>query len=299
MHIVTDSGADLFLSPEEIDALGIHVVPLTVTLSGNSYREGLDIATPEFYRLLAETGDLPTTSQPSAGEFADVYRRLAESDPEILSIHISSGLSGTVGSAQAAAAMVPEARVTVVDSKTLSVGSGWQVAAAARAARAGQAMEDIVDLVQRVAAATSTLFTLEELKYLIHGGRISHMKGLIASMLRLKPFIGVDKTTGMYVQMGQARAFPRALRGIVDLIARDHAPGSALVAQVAHAQNPEGAAALRALVSERFDCTWVPEAAISFVLGAHTGPTLVGVCFAAADALGGARSLLLDTGAAG
>ena len=289
MHIVTDSGADLFLAPDEIAALGIQVVPLTVTLSGRSYREGLDIGPEEFYRLLAETQDLPTTSQPSAGEFADVYRRLAATDPDILSVHISSGLSGTVGSARAAAAMVPEAHVTVVDSKTLSVATGWQVAAAARAARAGQALEEILALLQRIADATSTLFTLEDLKYLIHGGRISHMKGLIASMLRLKPFIGVDKVTGMYVQMGQARAFPRALRGIVDLIARQHAPGRALVAQVAHAQHPEAAAQLRALVSERFDCTWLPEAAISFVLGAHTGPTLVGVCFAAAGALGGAH----------
>ena len=288
MRIVTDSGADLGMTPEELGELGIHVVPLTVTLAGKSYREGLDISPAEFYGLLVETQALPTTSQPSVGEFAEVYRTIAALDPDILSVHISSGLSGTLNSARAAAALVPEAHVTHVDSKTLSAGTGWQVRAAAMAAKAGHTREQIVALVERVAAATSTLYTLEELKYLIHGGRISHMKGLIASVLRLKPFIGVDKVTGMYVQLGQARAFQRALRGVVDLMTRDHRPGSSLRVQVLHARNPEGAAQLRALIDERFACTWLPVGPISFVLGAHTGPSLVGVCFAAAEALGGA-----------
>ncbi len=288
MQIVTDSGADLALTPEELGALAIHVVPLTVTLEGKSYREGMDISSSEFYRLLAGTGGLPITSQPSAGEFAELYRRLAAEDPEILSVHISSGLSGTLNAARAGAAMVPEAHVTLVDTKTLSAATGWQVQAAALAARAGLTVTQVLALLERVAAATSTLYTLEELKYLIHGGRISHMKGLIASVLRLKPYIGVDKISGAYVQLGQARAFPRALRGIVDLMSREHEPGSNLRVQVLHAGNPEGAAQLRALIDDQFRCSWLATGPISFVLGAHTGPSLVGVCFASVAALGGA-----------
>jgi len=284
MKIVTDSGADLHLSAEEREALDIHVVPLVVTLEGQTYREGVDIQPEDFYRLLESTEALPTTSQPAAGDFAETYRRLAQEDPEILSIHISSGLSGTYQSALAGAEMAPEARVTVVDAKTLSAAAGWQVEAAARAAKAGWPLERILELIQRLNQATESIYTLSELKYLIHGGRISHMKGLIASVLRLKPLIGVEKEGGTYVQRGQVRTFQGALRGLVDLMAKYHPPGSALRVQVLHAMNPAGAEQLKALIEERFECDWLPMAPMSLVLGAHTGPSMVGVAFAPSEA---------------
>jgi DegV family protein with EDD domain len=288
MQIVTDSGADLFLpSPQGRPAtrgqaadLDIHVVPLVVTLDGKSYREDVDLQPEQFYRLLAATDSLPTTSQPSAGDFAETYRRLAASDPDILSIHITSGLSGTFNAAQAGAKLVPEANITLVDTKTLSAAAGWQVEAAARAAKAGWSKEQILALMERIGAASDSIYTLKELKYLIHGGRISHMKGLIASVLNLKPLIGVEKVNGTYVQLGQVRSFKAAVRGLVDHIAQQHAPGSALRVQVLHSQNPEGAAMLRELVDQRFDCTWFPVGPMSLVLGAHTGPSMVGVAYA-------------------
>ena len=284
MNIVTDSGTDLLLPPEELAELHIHTVPLVVTLDGQSYREDVDIQPDEFYRLLAVTDSLPTTSQPSIGDFAGIYRRLAASDPDILSIHMSSGLSGTFNTAQAAAKLVPEANITFVDTKTLSAGAGWQVEAAARALKAGWPMTEILALLERISAATDSIYTLEELKYLIHGGRISHMKGLIASVLNLKPLIGVEKVNGTYVQLGQARSFKGAVKGLVDRIAERHAPGSALRVQVLHSENPQGAALLRQLVDQRFDCTWLPLGPLSLVLGAHTGPSMVGVAYAAAVA---------------
>ncbi len=280
MQIVTDSGTDVALPPEQLAELNIHVMPLVVTLDGKSYHEGVDIQPDEFYRLLAATDSLPVTSQPSAGDFAEIYRRLAASDPDILSIHMTSGLSGTFNSAQAGAKLVPEVNITLVDTKTLSAAAGWQVKAAARAVKAGWSMERIVALMGRVGAASDSLYTLKELKYLIHGGRISHMKGLIASMLNIKPLIGVEKEGGTYVQLGQIRSFKGALKGLVDLIAKQHAPGSALRVQVLYSHNPEGAAALRELVDERFDCTWLPVGPMSLVLGAHTGPSMVGVAYA-------------------
>ena len=280
MQIVTDSGTDLWLPPEQAAELDIHIVPLIVTLEGKSYREGVDIQPAEFYRLLAATDSLPITSQPSAGEFAEVYRRLAVTDPDILSIHITSGLSGTVNAAQAGAAMVPEANITIVDTKTLSAAAGWQVEAAAKALKAGWSKEQALALMERIGAASESMYTLKELKYLIHGGRISHMKGLIASVLNLKPLIGVEKVNGTYVQLGQARTFKRAVKGLADLIGQQHAPGSALRVQVLHSYNPEGAAMLREQVDQRFDCTWLPVSPMSLVLGAHTGPTMVGVGYA-------------------
>jgi DegV family protein with EDD domain len=280
MKIVTDSGTDLLLSPGQLAELDIHIVPLVVTLDGRSYREGVDIQPEEFYSLLVAGDSLPTTSQPSVGDFAEMYRRLAAVDPDILSIHMTSGLSGTFNSAQAAAELVPEAHVTLVDTKTLSAAAGWQVAAAARAAKAGWPKEQILALLERISAASESAYTLKELKYLIHGGRISHMKGLIASLLDLKPLIGVEKVNGTYVQLGQARSFQAALKGLVDRMAHWHLPGSAVRAQVLHAHNPQGAAALREWVDQRFQCTWLPTGPMSLVLGAHTGPSMVGIAFA-------------------
>ncbi len=280
MQIVTDSGTDLWLPPEKLTEYNIHIVPLIVTLDGVSYREGVDIKPEEFYRLLADTDSLPITSQPSAGEFSETFRRLAATDPDILSIHITSGLSGTFNSAKAGADLVPEANVTLVDTKTLSAAAGWQVEVAGRAFKAGLPLDQVLTLMKKVGAASESMYTLNELKYLIHGGRISHMKGLIASLLNLKPLIGVEKVNGTYVQLGQVRTFSRAVDGLVDLITKQHPPGSALRVQVLHSYNPEGAAMLREQIDRRFDCTWLPVGPMSLVLGAHTGPSMVGVAFA-------------------
>jgi len=279
MKIVTDSGTDLSLSTEEQSSLNIHVVPLTVTLDEKSYKEGVDIQPEDFYSLLEDSGNLPSTSQPSAGEFAEIYKKIAVEDADILSIHISSGLSGTFNAAKAGAELVPEANITVVDTKTLSAAAGWQVEAAARAFKAGWLKDKVFALMERIGAASESLYTLKELKYLIHGGRISHMKGLIATALNIKPLIGVEKVDGTYVQHGQVRTFKNAVKGLVDLIAKQHKPGSALRTQVLHSLNPEGAAMLRELVDLKFDCSWLPIGPMSLVLGAHTGPSMVGVAY--------------------
>ncbi|MBN1318395.1 MAG: DegV family protein [Anaerolineales bacterium] len=280
MQIVTDSGADLFISEAEKTELNIHVVPLVVSLDGKTYREGVDIQADDFYRLLDSTESFPTTSQPSAGDFSEVYQRLAAFDPDILSIHMSSGLSGTYNAARAGAEMVPEASVTHVDTKTLSAAAGWQVVNAARAIQAGWTKERVLDLVAKISSASDSLYTLRELKYLIHGGRISHMKGLIASILKIKPLIGVETVNGTYVQMGQARTFQRAVQGLVDLVAKKHEPGSSLLVQVLHSNDPKAANMLHDLIDKVFDCTWLPMGPMSLVLGAHTGPGMVGVAFA-------------------
>ena len=280
MQVVTDSGTDLYLSPAEQKELNIHIVPLSVSLDGKTYREGIDIKPKDFYDLLAESNSLPTTSQPSAGEFAEIYRKLAQKDPDIFSIHMTSGLSGTYNAARAGAEMVPEAKVTFFDTKTLSAAAGWQVAAAAKALKAGWLKENVLELMKRVGNASESIYTLNELKYLIHGGRISHMKGVIASLLNIKPLISVEKVNGTYINLGQTRTFKKAISGLVDLIGKFHKSGSSLRTQVLHSLNPEGATLLREQVEKRFECTWLPMGPMSLVLGAHTGPSMIGVAFA-------------------
>jgi len=279
MQIVTDSGTDLNLSAEEAAEYKIHIVPLNVTLDGKTYKEGVDIEPEDFYKLLEASDNLPTTSQPPAGQFADLYRRLAADDPEILSIHMTSGLSGTYNSALAGAEMVPEANVTLVDTKTLSAAAGWQVEAAARTNKAGWAKDRILDLIKRIGDSCESVYTLDELKYLIHGGRISHMKGIIASLINIKPLIGVEKENGTYSQLGQVRTFKGALKGMVNQIEKKFQPGSRIHVQVLHSFNPEGASFLREQIDKLYDCTWMPIGPMSLVLGAHTGPSMVGVGF--------------------
>jgi DegV family protein with EDD domain len=281
MQIVTDSGCDLGLTENQAAERGISIVPLNVTLDGITYTEGPGLNSAAFYSMLEKSAGLPTTSQPSAGTFAELYRTLARKDRSILSIHISSGLSGTLQSAIAGAQDVPEAKITFVDTKTLSVGAGWLVSTAARAIQAGWPENQILSLLDRIRAATETMFTLKDLKFLIHGGRISHMKGLIASVLNIKPIIGVEKQNGSYAQMGQAHAFSGAIQSLAGLMeSKYHANSGPFRAQVVHAENPSGAAELKEAINQRLRCSWLPTGVLSLVLGAHTGPTMIGAVLA-------------------
>jgi DegV family protein with EDD domain len=275
MQLVTDSAADL--SSQQVDELGCHVVPLTISLDGKLYQSGVDLQPAEFYALLGKTESFPFTSQPSAGDFADLYRRLAKDDPEILSIHISSGLSGTLNAARLAADLVPEARVTYFDSLTLSCPLGWMVEAAGRLIRAGWSVEAILERLRLIQTRTQGYFTLNSLKYLVHGGRISHLKGLMASLLKIRPIIGPEKEHGTYFSFAQEITLSRALQRIPEIVAKQFAPGSPLRVQLLHGQNPEGVEILSQLMMEKFDCSFDPVAVVAPVLGAHTGPSIIGL----------------------
>jgi DegV family protein with EDD domain len=140
-------------------------------------------------------------------------------------------------------------------------------------------MERVLGLLKRIGDACESIYTLDELKYLIHGGRISHMKGLVASLINIKPLIGVEKENGTYVQLGQVRTFKRALEGLVDQIKKKHPLGSELHVQVLYSDNTDGAQYLREQIDKLFKCNWLPLGPMSLVLGAHTGPSMVGVGF--------------------
>jgi len=275
MKIVTDRGMDL--APEQLQGLDITYAPLRITIDGKSYTSGVDLESDEFYEIISNTDSFPTTSQPSSGEFAEIYRELAKSGEEILSIHISSGLSGTMNSARLGAQMVPEAKVTFIDSLTLSCPLGWQVEAAARALRAGWDLKKITAKLSEISAKANGIYTLAELKYLIHGGRISHLKGLVASVLNVKPIITVEKERGTYVTVGQDFTLNKAINKIADIASKWYAGETKLRVQPLHGKNPEGAALLVEKMKERFDLVLEPLTAIAPVLGAHTGPTMLGM----------------------
>lgn len=285
MKIVTDRGMDL--SKEQARDLDLHFVPLRLTLDGKTYTSGVDIQVDEFYELLSKTDDFPTTSQPSAGDFAEIYRQLAKSGEEILSLHISSGLSGTLNSARLGAEMVPEAKVTFFDSMTLSCPMGWQVEAASKGVKAGWSMDRIIAKLKEIRASEEGIFTLTTLKYLIHGGRISHLKGLLGSLLNIKPVIGIEKEKGMYTTYSQDLTLSKAISRIVDKVSSWFPTGTKLRVQPLHGRNPDAAALLVEKVKERFEIILEPLTAIAPVLGAHTGPSLVGLAVAPAAVFAG------------
>ncbi len=277
MKIVTDSGCDL--TKEQCLELGVTMLPLKVQLGEKTYLSGVDLTSEEFYDLLDQTEQMPLTSTPSVGEFADTYRKLAETDPEILSIHISSGLSGTYNAAEVAAQQV-DASITVLDTLTLSAGTGWQVEAAARAVKAGWGKAKILEMLKQIQAASDTYFTLPDLKYLIAGGRISHLKGLLASLLGIKPIIQVNKTDGKYYDIGKKRSFLKAIQEIPELILKKYGEGAAFRTQIVHASNPEGGEMLRDAMNKVFRCEWVADGLLGPALGAHTGRGMIGLIHA-------------------
>jgi DegV family protein with EDD domain len=278
MKIVTDRGSDL--TPGQMEGIEVHFAPMRLTLDGKTYNSGVDITPEAFYALLDRTEGFPTTSQATAGEFAALYKQLAVEDPDIFSLHISGGLSGTLDSAHAGAEMVPEARVKFWDTKYLSCGEGWQVEVAARMLQAGLDLEQVMARLTELRAATVSMFTLDTLKYLIHGGRISHLKGMVASLLQLRPIITVDQETGKYVPLGQERSMKRAVTRMAELIAKVHPVGSALRMQIMHGNNPTMVEQLRETLAGMFQCHWLPIVSVAPVLGAHTGGSVIGVAAA-------------------
>ena len=215
MKIVTDCAADM--PSAEYEALGITQAPLWIQFPEGEVNSA-DLTVDDFYdRLEAMRPVIPTTAQPSSGVFADIYRNLAALDPQILSIHISSGLSGTVNAARLGSEQVADqAEVTVWDTLTLSGGERFQVLAAAMAAQAGWVVEAIKQRLTEIRLRTEVLYTLDTLEYLARGGRIGRVQALAGALLKIKPIIGVDHKDGKYNNIARSRTIAHALQTIAD-----------------------------------------------------------------------------------
>ncbi len=278
MRIVSDCSVDLDASI--IKELEIELVPLTTMLEGVSYRSDENIDLDWFYTRIIESGQVPKTSQPSPALFASAYERIAQEDPEILSLHVSSGLSGTINSARIGAENVPDANITVYDTRTLSLGVGWQVEAAAQAVRAGWSYAEIMRLVSRVGEATRVLCLLGDLKYLSMGGRLGNLPGLIASVLHIRPTIGVDLSTGKFALKRISRTIAHAIEAVPDIIREDYAPDICLRVQTLHTMYPQGARQLLEKVKAEFNCNCLSIGRMGLVLGSHAGPVAFGIAYA-------------------
>jgi fatty acid kinase fatty acid binding subunit len=274
MRIVTDCAADL--TREESEDLGIKVAPLFIQFPDGEVSSN-DITPDVFYqRLVSIAPRIPTTSQPSSGIFADIYKKLVGTGEDVLSIHISSGLSGTIESARSGAAQLPGKLITIVDSLTLSGGERFQVLAAALGARAGRSTESIIERLAKIREATEVIYTLETLEYLQRGGRIGRVQALAGSILGIKPLIRVEKSDGKYSNMGRARTIPKALETIANHIESLYGNDTSLWVSVLHGQLAEQANKLAELMREKIKVGKLEVLRISPVLGVHTGPGVVG-----------------------
>jgi len=273
MKIVTDCAADL--PSEELEALDITQAPLYIQFPEGEVNSA-DLTPDQFYdRLEAMRPAIPTTALPSEGIFASIYRKLAETSKQILSLHISSGLSGTFNSARMGGEQVKEAEVTVVDTMTLSGGERFQVLAAAWAAKAGWSIKAIIERLSQIRENTEVIYTLETLEYLARGGRIGRVQALLGSALKLKPVIRVDRADGKYSTVAKSRTIAQSLTTITDHLAEMY--GSLpLWATVLHGRFAEGADALAKSLGERLNIKKLEILRISPVLGVHTGPGIVG-----------------------
>jgi DegV family protein with EDD domain len=273
MKIVTDSAADL--PAEELKALDIVVAPLYIQFPDGEISSA-DLTPDQFYdRLEAMQPDIPTTALPSSGIFANIYRMLAATSKQILSIHLSSGLSGTVHSARIGGEQVKEAEVTTVDAMTLSGGERFQVLAAAWASRAGWNIKAILERLQKIRENTEVVYTLETLDYLARGGRIGRVQALMGSVLKIKPVIRVDHKDGKYSTVAKGRTVSQNLSTMVDHIG-DMYGSIPLWATVLHGRLAESAASLAASMQARLNIKKLEILRISPVLGVHTGPGIVG-----------------------
>ena len=273
MKIVTDCAADM--SATELKELDIEQAPLYIQFPEGEVRS-TDISADAFYdRLEAMRPNVPTTAMPSSGLFAEIYRKIARLDKDIFSLHISSGLSGTINAARAGGIEAkPEENVDFWDTLTLSGGERFQVISAALAAKAGWTMHAIQERLAKIREKTEVIYTLDTLDYLMRGGRIGRVKAMAGALFHLKPVIRVD-TDGKYSTVTTARTIGKGMTAISEHLYKKYA-NAPLWVTVLHGRFADKAEALSNELKEKLNIAKLEVMRISPVLGVHTGPGIVG-----------------------
>ena len=275
--IVTDSTCDL--RPEELSALDVVAVPLTVHFAEESFRDWVDLTPEEFYPRLKAFSGQPTTSQPSPADFTAAYRTLAELGvEEIVSIHLSAALSGTYESAMLAATTSP-VPVRVVDGKRASHGTAMIVKAAAEARLKGLDAPGIEARAIEVASSVRLYFLLDTLDNLVKGGRAGKATGLAASLLNIKPVLRVNDD-GIIEPFKKVKGRSKAIAALAQHVAEDAAANGRMRITVLHACCAEDAALLETAIRDSgADVEWDGHGVIGAVVGVYTGPGAVGCAY--------------------
>jgi DegV family protein with EDD domain len=269
IRIVTDSTSDL--PPDVAQAYGITVIPAYINFDGKSLKDGIEISHQQYYEMLPGCNPLPQTSSPSLTDFSQVYERLTqEGATEILSIHVAGAYSSVVDNASVAAAQSHSVPVTVVDSRSVTMGMGLLVIEAAKAVESGGAMPDVLAMLEQKIPRTYIYAALETMDYLRRGGRISHLQHSVASLLGIHPVVILNNSI-LHLELFRLRK--KAVERILELGCGIEPPEQVAVM---HANAPERAAELYQQV--KAICgkdAYIGEA--NPALGTHVGPGAVGV----------------------
>lgn len=272
--LISDSTS--YLPENLINDYGITIIPLNLHLEGKSYKEGRDISHAEFYRIFKSSKMFPTTSQPSTGEFLEVFQSLTPND-EALVILISAELSGTVQSALMARNMLENDRqknIHIIDSRSSSMGMGFQLLKAGEMFTQGRTMPEVIAEVEAIKIRQEIYFIVDNLEYLVRGGRLSKSSGLIGNLLQLKPVLTVRE--GKLELFDKVRTSPRAVKLMMQQVEKNKSRLKQLA--VIHVQAEEEALKLQQDLQEQYGITAIISEA-GPVIGAHTGPGTLGIAF--------------------
>ncbi len=273
IKIVTDSSADL---PAQLaQELGITVVPLYVRFGEEVYRERVEISEEDFYQRLLHGPIHPVTIQPNPQDFANVYQKLSPEADGIVSIHISSKLSGTCNSASQGREVIEKGcPIEVIDSQVLTVGLGLICIAAATVAKTGADLQQVVKEVKQTLPNVHLLALVDTLKYLLLGGRIGKAKALVGSLLNVKPLLTLEE--GEVVPRGQARTRSKGIERLFDFVAK---ATNIQDLAVAYSTTPDEAQTLAERIGSIFTKQPVKIARLGTTMGVHMGPGALAVAF--------------------
>lgn len=275
IRIVTDSTADL---PADLaQELNISIVPSNVVIDDVNYRDGIDLTPEEFYRRLIAGPRLPTTSQPSVGAFQAVYQGLLEQGHEIVSLHVSGKLSGTVNSATQAKAALGDPSIAVIDSHLASIALALVVVKAAQAARQSDSYQEVAEQARRDLGQTGVFFFVDTLEYLQKGGRIGKAQAFVGSLLHVKPILTLQE--GEVHPLERQRNRERAMRRIVELTG-ERGPVQQLA--VAYSTEPTWAEDLRGRLSGLLPAEQIITSRFGPAIGTYVGPGALGLAYTAA-----------------
>lgn len=273
VKIVTDS--TVYLPPEVIARYDIRVVPIKVAFGTDVYSEGVDITNEEFYQRVTKSDTLPTTSQPPVSDFIQVYTELAQQGYPILSIHISSKISGTINSVIAAKKSLPQAQIEIVDSQ--SIAMGMLITPAAKAAEKGQSLTQVKASIERLNACINMVGVLDTLDYLLKGGRIGRAKALVGTLLKIKPILTFEG--GEPRLLAKVRTMPRAIDYVLRFVEKRTEGSTSIHGAIRHTHVLEAALALEKALRAHFDWAELDLMELGPVFGTHLGPGTIGLGF--------------------
>ena len=277
--LVTDSSA--YIPKVLVGDYPIHIAPLQVIWNGEVFRDGVDIKPNEFYARLENSKTMPTTSQPSPADFIEIYKSLLDQGYEILSVHISSKLSGTHDSAiQAKKALSNSDKIELVDSLSASMAMGFPILAAAKAASRGASLSDCKLIVEKALENTGVLFAVNTLEFLHRGGRIGSAAAFLGTALNMKPILELRE--GKIEAVQRVRSMKKAIDRLVELALEKFKDQDTIRYAILHANAPEEANNLLERIRKELDVHKVHEAVcteVSPAIGTHTGPATIGVTY--------------------